>query len=148
MPKINVSSPETISKKLHQLILDSGMSLMLGDHNNVVFDYQYRDSDNYKQTRRVVMAGKPSPEDLQTILSSLRDGMYFIPGKVGLDDLQTEWNDEVDHPFHYILSIVGTDEDPTPGAPLVRQLVEKFSEIGQGANWDDGYIPSSVSPAP
>lgn len=80
---------------------------------NTSVSYLYRDADNYKASRQVILPGLLSVAERKQILDARDDGGYFIPSQVGLDDLQGElqqWDapheladDDVnpsDHPWH------------------------------------------------
>lgn len=100
--------------------------------------YLYRDADNYKTGRTVVLRGRPTADDIAVIKSALDEGMFFIPSQVGLDDLQetlqqydAEVSNDSDHPWHE-MGIAGnfraTTEEPTDSL-TVAELVEAFKTV-------------------
>lgn len=96
---------------------------------NTKLEYMYRDADNYKVWRQVVLEGEISAEDMRKIGENLYDGEFFVPSAVGLDDLQSElgdWDWQSDHPFHTIESIHSTDEPPSGCAPSAAKFVERM----------------------
>jgi hypothetical protein len=121
---------------------------------NTRVSYQYRDADNYKVGRDVVFSGEISPWDLKLIALCLDEGEYFIPGAVGLADLQdsfgaaSRWDPERDHPYHEITGIELTDDEPTD--ELVRSIGEFANHmadhgllgLASKSGWDDAYKPS------
>lgn len=84
---------------------------------NTELYYMYRDADNYKQYECVVLRGVLCESDVQKIFSSLDEDGGFVPSAVGLDDLQDRnvngWQNNVDHPFHEILTLKSTRRKPT-----------------------------------
>ena len=104
----------------------------------------YRDADNYKATRAVVLAGSAAAEDIAAIAAALSDGEWFIPSQVGLDDLQGELQqydtdlvldadgrNAADHPWHQLnLPDAVQPTDATPDAPMTwKELVEAFRTV-------------------
>ena len=69
---------------------------------NTEVEYLYRDADNNKRYRRVVLAGAITAEQLATIRGNL-DDETFLPDQVGLDTLYEEFGTadaEADHAWH------------------------------------------------
>lgn len=64
--------------------------------------YLYRDADNYKFHGSFCLVGVL---DIRYIEEYLFDGEYFIPSKVGLDDLQPPEKTAADHFLHEIIEI-------------------------------------------
>ena len=62
-----------------------------GPGPNTLIEYMYRDASNYKKTNVAVLKGRISLGQIGLIESSLNDGEFFIPGQVGLQDLQGEF---------------------------------------------------------
>lgn len=107
---------------------------------NTKLSYFYRDVNNYKQHTEVVLAGAITAQQIETILAHLDEDGGFIPGQVGLDDLQPRmtggYDADMDHPFHDINGIELTEE-PEFGGPDVADLVATF----QAVSWDQEYRP-------
>lgn len=51
---------------------------------NTRIKYLYRDSQNFKEYYETVIPGKITKKDIDTIISCLKDGEYFIPNQIGL----------------------------------------------------------------
>lgn len=83
---------------------------------NTIISYMYRDASNYKQFRDVCIAGRITRDQLDRFVLDLDEGFRFVPGQVGLPDLQGEfddgWDYELDHPYHELLEISYTDAAP------------------------------------
>lgn len=65
---------------------------------NTALSYLYRDADNFKQSKVVILEGELAEGMLERIISSAKDDGdqsgnpgYFIPGQVGLPDLQNQF---------------------------------------------------------
>lgn len=95
---------------------------LTGPGANTRLHYKYRDVSNCQVVRTVVLAGRISHEQVGLMVAAMIDTECFIPGQVGLVDLQGElarWdgddNDPAfrsgDHPFHTIEEIAYTDDD-------------------------------------
>jgi hypothetical protein len=109
---------------------------------NLVFNYSYRDADNYKRTGLVIFKGTPeyfghlnNPEFLSEIQKHLSDGEYFVANQIGIPEIFL-WNPnakydpddpelnpedykdgylitESDHCFHEFNGLEETEEKPT-----------------------------------
>lgn len=119
---------------------------------NTSISYLYRDANNYKASRRLVLKGCPQAEDLEVISAKLDEDLWFIPSQVGLEDLQgdlQQWDDEPDrfldedgslddpdHAWHELRLPDSVEE--TSDEPDVRitweQLVEEFRSLDA---WDE-----------
>ena len=117
-------------------------------HVNTKLSYLYRDAMNYKTSRTVVLPGVPSPALVAILLASLHEH-GFIPGQVGLPDLQdsfegcdSDWDDERDHPFHEVSAVEVTDRLPPPGAESFETVVRRMAAVRYVAGgWDEAYRP-------
>lgn len=95
------------------------IEISLGTGANTRIEYMYRDGSNNKVGCSEVLAGSPSADDVVRMLSTLSDGVYFIPGQVELRDLQgdfthgSKWDEDDDHVWHTLEVLSSTDEDPT-----------------------------------
>ena len=115
------------------------------DFPNTKIVYGYRDASNYKESAEVVFSGKFDHELLSKMLDKLQGGMFFIPGQVGLPDIQNKlggWSED-DHPFHYFLSIEPTSDVPTEGLLNLQEFVASFPDV-----WDATYVPTFVEDKP
>jgi len=121
---------------------------------NTRFRYLYRDADNYKEGREVVLPGEPELGDLETVRAALDGGENFIPEQVGLVDLQAglqQWDsketeagyetnpeNDPDHPWHEFsdegewFEVVA--EEPTESLTF-KELVENFRTV----TWDESH---------
>ena len=100
---------------------------------NTKISYLYRDASNYKAFREEVLAGTLTKAKVDKIKSRLIDGEYFVPSRVGLDDLQGElqgydfqdYND--DHFMHELNEIESTTDKPTFGLSA-KEFFKMFSK--------------------
>lgn len=115
----------------------------------LLLDYKYRDSDNYKTSLLAAVPGELDNEDVTRLFIRLSDSEGFIPGQIGLPDLQmnfnegmTFWDDERDHPFHEIDEVSTVDTVPL-GTMLLNSLTaEDLLEKAVGVlYWDEDYRP-------
>lgn len=102
---------------------------------NTRINYLYRDADNYKMPNSCIVAGKITPEQIDTIISTLDDGEYFIPRLVGLPEKKFDTYDpQSDHPFFEL----GPDSfEPTKARGTIDLTVEALVEafIRQKGKW-------------
>jgi hypothetical protein len=98
---------------------------------NTKISYMYRDASNYKAHREIVVKGKLTLEQLQPCLY---EGEFFIPEKVGLEELQhelTSFPSEDDHVWHTICSVEPTTEEALDGvASTLRGRFLHAKKIG------------------
>lgn len=106
---------------------------------NTEVSYMYRDADNYKVSRRVVLGGTITVAKAMEIVRALDEGQYFVPSEIGLEDIQggflagADWNEQVDHPFHELTGIALTDDEP-----FGDMTAAKFHERFVMADWKAG----------
>ena len=99
--------------------------------------YLYRDGSNYKVYNEVILAGRLTGEEKQTILDSLYESNSFIPRAVGLPEEKFGTETDNDTPFFEL-----TEDDfedvvaaVTPGIDFdVHELVKQF--IAAGDLWE------------
>ena len=99
---------------------------------NTLISYIYRDGNNYKQGFELIVPGKM---DKDFILDCCDEGEYFIPGQVGLPELQGQminFPSDADHVWHELEEIVFTDDQPTLDI-TAEQLQQNFEEAKD--NW-------------
>lgn len=129
------------------LVSDADMKKMgygRGTGANTEITYMYRDAANYKESKSVVVEGRVTEHQAKAIAACCEkiteSRFYFIPGQVGLDDLQEgKWDNDLDHPYHTITSIRCTDLNAL-GAMTMNDLVAAFIKTAS-AGWDDAYKP-------
>lgn len=104
---------------------------------NTRIEYLYRDASNNKKWNEAVLIGELSDADQQVILDCLKDGEYFIPRQVGLDEERFgNWTDD-DHCWFELEPGFATPTHCTATCGLTcAQLVENF-KAAKG-KWDDG----------
>lgn len=97
---------------------------------NTKIEYLYRDASNYKVWNECVIRGEISEEQIETIISCLNCGEYFIPEQVGLPANRFDTVTEDDHCWMELDadSFSSTDENPTVDLD-VAQLVQRFQDI-------------------
>ena len=102
-----------------------------GEAKNTKIEFLYRDASNYKFYHEVVVAGCISDSQVDTIISTLDDGEYFIPSVVGLPcDYATGFDEnEDDHPWCELSqhSFKRTAAKPTISISA-SELVKRFEE--------------------
>lgn len=113
---------------------------------NTYVSWLYRDADNYKIGLDTVLQGTLNEEEKQEIRRCLEGDTYFIPGQIGLCDLQNKFNDgqsywdpDRDHPWHELTALEDTDMNPT-GTMTAADLLAAFRKVRQDG-WDQGYTP-------
>jgi hypothetical protein len=119
---------------------------------NTRLDYMYRDGSNNKCDASVVFsgAGYYERQHLSALVHAcdLSNGnVAFIPGMVGLGDLQdsfkggaSHWDPEGDHPWHEITGITATAEKPTTTVEWPA-FVEKVLTTRLTSGWNEDYKP-------
>lgn len=113
---------------------------------NTTVDYMYRDGANYKCCRDVVFSGRADRAHLALLCMCLDDEGGFIPGQVGLADLQdsfqgceSAWDPDLDHPFHELCGMATTDAPATGGD--LREFVKRMLHARYVDGWDEEYLP-------
>ncbi len=100
---------------------------------NTCICYKYRDAANYKFPGAVVLEGLVTEEQIRP---HLHEGLYFIPGDVGLPGLHPthcEFDEDLDHPWHELDSVEPTEAQPT-AALTVEEFLQRLQEAAQ-AGW-------------
>jgi hypothetical protein len=108
---------------------------------NTRIRYHYQDEANFEAKHEVILKGEISEEQTQLLKSHLYDEKYFIPGQVGLPDLQhilKDWVDSSDHPGHTFIAISSTQRPPSQEDSCT---IDEFVEIFLSAQWDKDYRP-------
>jgi hypothetical protein len=105
--------------------------------NNTAFCYKYCDGNNNKRGERIVLQGTITFEQLVPYLD---EGEYFIPGQVGLEDLQHSFTSKspgADHPWHRVYE---SDITPTDEPSTVQITAQALLAAFQAVTWDASYI--------
>lgn len=82
---------------------------MVSDH--VVLEYLYRDASNYKAYGEALFTGLLRENTASLVKDLLVDGLYFLPGRVGIDTLHDTLFKlsggpiEDDHPWHEFVDL-------------------------------------------
>lgn len=138
--------PETIEEftsqhRYHCLNVASFILFADNPKANTLITYIYRDAANYKQVAELILPGAITPAQLATIYRHLDEDDGFVPGQVGLEDLQLrfndDWDDESDHPFHEFVRIELTLEERSLTVLTPADLANSFD----GVSWDQAYRP-------
>jgi hypothetical protein len=125
---------------------------------NTRLRYLYRDAENHKVGAEVVFQGcYRASEDLAPLLMAMDQSEgtpSFIPGQVGLADLQdsfqgceSRWDPESDHPWHevtHIEPVLDTRAGPTDARSIV-EFSRDLAAVALGVGWDDAYLPSNYA---
>src|SRR3546814_3502332 len=88
----------------------------------------YRDGSNWKTGAQVIFAGRITRDEISMILNARYDDGWFIPGQVGMTDLQEGWDSQLDHPFHEICGFeltLAAPDDPRE----ISQFVREFTSV-------------------
>ncbi len=101
---------------------------------NTRMTYRYADKANCRQYTSIVVTGTITWEQIAPYLAQQRS---FIPGQVGLEDLQHRFAlPGGDHPWH---QIAPEDIKPTEAAPTIAltggELAERFGHTLWEADW-------------
>ncbi len=130
---------------------------------NTRLTWRYRDADNYKTSRSVVLEGEPTPQTMVALRGGLSEGEWFIPSQVGLPDLRgdlqaydseksrreyaSHHDRDPDHPWHEIEATIGGHVELTADPPDHVDLVAAapgatlgFGELARrirDTTWDD-----------
>lgn len=123
---------------------------------NTRLTYMYRDADNYKVGAEVVFEGRYRlAEDLAPMLLALDSSVgtpSFVPGQVGLKDLQdrfqgceSRWDPERDHPWHEVTGlepVLAAQAAPTDERSIF-QFGRDVIRVCVAEGWSDAYLPPS-----
>ena len=80
---------------------------------NTCIRYRYRDASNYKFHGAAVLAGTVTKRQIRP---HLHEGLYFIPGDVGLASLHPThctFDEDLDHPWHELDGVRETEARPS-----------------------------------
>jgi hypothetical protein len=105
---------------------------------NTRLSYHYADKTNCRQYNVVVVAGTITWEQIESNLAARRS---FIPGQIGLEDLQYRFAlPGRDHPWH---QIAPEDIRPTEAAPTIVLTAEELAERFASRPWAASQIVAS-----
>ena len=106
---------------------------------NTRIDYLYRDSGNYKTYNSIVIAGTLTKEQIDSILSCLDEGEFFLPAQVGFpEERSSDYDPSCDHPWFELnrFGFSETNEPVTSDVSITAaQLPEKFQSMK--GKWND-----------
>jgi len=110
---------------------------------NTGVEYRYTDADNYKQSRRLVVAGVLDPADVAPHLDS--EG-YFLAGQVGLPQLQLAFSSPSPDAEHSWCRFDTAEDDlPTDSAARVAALATALTPTAEPA--EEGYTAAALAAA-
>jgi hypothetical protein len=97
----------------------------------------------------VAVPGEVDKRGADRLFDRLASGEGFVPGQIGLPDLQinfnegmTFWDDERDHPFHEIDEVAPVDTLPAGTMVLNSMTARDLAEAAAGIlSWDAEYRP-------
>ena len=105
--------------------------------NNTEISYTYCDASNNKVHNQVIVEGNLTPAEINLILATRYDGMFFIPAQVGLPEERfSEYEDQDDHTW-FILpddAFAPTNYKATETI-TAAQLLANFKKVD--GNWDE-----------
>lgn len=123
---------------------------------DTVLTYQYRDATNNIVNSEVRFSGQPDTWDVENRLRALlmllersSDNMSFIPGQLGLPDLQESFGEceghgdsEIDQPWHCITGLRPIRKDAlSEQIPLMTydEFSKNLVQLTTGSGWDETY---------
>lgn len=101
---------------------------------NTLLEYQYRDADNYKEYRTVIISGVLEFASIQPFMEREE---FFIPAEVGLENLFPEVFSEADHVWHEISTLEMTDKPPTVEISA-EEMISRFRRAHEN-DWNTRY---------
>jgi hypothetical protein len=121
---------------------------------NTLLSYTYRDGSNNSTSREVVIEGEITDAEREELILMLdrsvdTEGRLgdFIPGQVGLPDLQDDfpskgaWTDN-DHPWHMLEELRQTALPADDDVPSLAEVLTKARELYAGHGWNEEYRPA------
>jgi hypothetical protein len=101
---------------------------------NTRISYRYADKTNCKQFTAIVVDGTITWEQIAPYLNTRQS---FIPGQIGLEDLQYRFAlPGKDHPWHQITS---EDIKPTEAKPTIALSAEELARRLAHTIWDESH---------
>jgi hypothetical protein len=110
---------------------------------NTRMNYHYADQRDCRQFVSIVLAGTITWDEIEPFLS---EHTSFIPGQLGLEDLQHRFAlPGVDHSWHHMAA---SDLTPTESEPTVtvtgKELAKRFADTP----WESGWFANGYSLLP
>jgi hypothetical protein len=122
--------------------------MLLKDKSHCVFDYMYRDAENYKAWRSLLLSGVPSQEDIAALRTCMESGEYFVAEQVGIPPLYEElWAlsdgpTEDDHALHEFVELRSAKQEETETLPLFGELTKLLRTFQAVSRWDYSLSPN------
>jgi hypothetical protein len=111
------------------------------NHMNTRLSYHYRDQLNCRQYTSIVLAGTVTWTQIEPYLARQHS---FIPGQLGLEDLQLRFAlPGRDQPWH---QIGANDVKATDAVPTVLLTADELAERFAQTPWDNDWIALSTKP--
>lgn len=117
-------------------------------HNNyVIFEYLYRDADNYKAYGELLLVGNDSQTSSSAIQEACESGELFVAEQIGIPPLYNglyQWSGgatAADHGFHEFVELraASAGDADLPLAGSLENLVNRFQ--GAAGNWSLALSP-------
>ncbi len=102
---------------------------------NTLFQYQYRDAQNYKVWNEVILSGEITIEDLNPYLY---EESFFVPSEVGLEDLQEMPLASYDHIWHEIIGVSPTSQVQT--VEVSTEDLRQSFKIAKSRDWNQDEV--------
>lgn len=103
---------------------------------NTYFGYLYRDASNYKNWNEVIIKGRLTPKQKEDIISTLNEGLWFIPEQVGLPVERFSDVTEDDHCWCELeLENINDTDLPATELGTAQEIYDAFMAVN--GNWDD-----------
>jgi len=111
--------------------------------NYCIFEYLYRDADNYKAFGEILLTGKVTDNNIEELKSLLDSGEYFVAEQVGIPTLYSQlWKYSngptvADHAYHEFSELRPATSGEVESMDLwgdVESLLSKFRCAG--THWD------------
>jgi len=109
--------------------------------------YRYRDASNFKANGEILLSGTATPELRSRLCSSLLDGEYFIPEKVGLPSLREQLyaysdgiptdDDHLVHEFVELREALPAESTTLAVTANLVELVAQFEAHARRGWWSD-----------
>lgn len=106
-------------------------------YRTTCINYQYRDASNYKKQNQVIVPGRYTEEQIQSIIDCLQDGEYFIPSKVGFPEERFEDVTEDDHLWFELQEVDFEDSDQKPQMGISPEEMVRIFEKAKD-HWEEG----------
>lgn len=116
---------------------------------NLEITYSYKDPDKSEVLEQFVLEGNLTDKQIDFIISNAYEGVYFIPERVGLVNLNdTENFEDKDYNFieepdenkwHVLKSVNRTERPPTKDLIEINthEFFQLFKDIVQGNGWEE-----------